>query len=273
MKKHILSIILILFITTTAFSQKKEKVIKYQKTFYKNQTIENMDVKVTIDDAVASVTGIKFKISIVNKTSDYIIFKPSECEFKIRDSKVKPIEKWLVIRPGDKDWRIVDIKGAYVIPENFDFLMAGFYKVSLDAKGNITADFKLPASSNDFKTGGFSVVMDGFKKETAKTDAKFKVSYNGDKIGIIETNKVAAKMPDGKEFANYLTDKPIIFDKGTVDDFKVAWKDIPINSGDMQQVEMIILWREAFKEVTPIKIPTINLTILFDKEMSMDKGR
>lgn len=274
MKKHILSIILILCISSTSFSQKKEKVIKYQKTFYKNQTIENMDVKVTIDDAVATPTGMKFKISIVNKTGDYIIFKPSECEFKIRDSKVKPVEKWLVIRPGDKDWRIVDIRGPqYILPENFEFLMAGFYKVTLDAKGNTTPDFKLPASTNDFKSGGFSVVMDGFKKETAKTDVKFKVTYYGDKIGIIETNKVAAKMPDGKEFANYLTDKPIIFDKGTVEDFKVAWKDIPISSGDMQQVEMIILWREAFKEVTPLKIPTINLTILFNKEMSMDKGR
>lgn len=273
MKKFILFILALSLISTSAFSQKKEKVIKYQKTFYKNQTIENMDVKVTIDDAVATPTGIKFKISIVNKTSDYIIFKPSECEFKIKDSKVKPIEKWLVIRPGDKDWRIVDIKGNYVIPENFEFLMSGFYKVTLDSKGNITSDYKLPASSNEFKTGGFTVTMDGYKKETAKTDAKFNVAYNGDKIGVIETSKVAAKMPDGKEFANYLTDKPIIFDKGSTDNFKVAWKDIPLNSGDMQQVEMLILWRDAFKEITPLKIPTINLTILFDKEMSMDKGR
>lgn len=273
MKNTILSILALILITSTSFSQKKEKVIKYQKTFYKNQTIENMDVKVTIDDAVATPTGIKFKISIVNKSTDYIIFKPSECEFKIKDTKVKPIEKWLVIRPNDKDWRIVDIKGNYVIPENFEFLMAGFYKVTLDSKGNITGDFKLPATNNEFKTGGFAVTMDGFKKETAKTDAKFNVSYNGDKIGIIETNKIAVKMPDGKEFANYLTDRPIIFDKGTTDNFKVAWKDIPIDSGDMQKVEMIIIWREAFKEVSPIKLPPINLTILFDKEMSMAKGR
>ena len=98
-------------------------------------------------------TGMKFKISIVNKTGDYIIFKPSECEFKIKDNKVKPVEKWLVIRPGDKDWRIVDIRGPqYILPENFDFIMSGFYKVTLDSKGNTTADFKLPAATNDFKT-------------------------------------------------------------------------------------------------------------------------
>lgn len=273
MKKFILSLIIVC-IAATSFSQKKEKVIKYQKTFYKNQTIENADMKITIDNAVATPTGMKFKIIIVNKSSDYIIFKPSECEFKIKGNAVKPIEKWLIIRPNDNESQTIDIKGPqYILPDNFDFLMDGFYKVSLDSKGNVTADFKLPAISNEFKTGGFSVTLDGSKKETAKTDAKFKVSYNGDKIGIIETNKIAAKMPDGKEYANYLRDKPIIFDKGFVDDFKVAWKDIPIGSGDMQKVEMIILWREAFKEVTPVKIPALNLTILFDKETSMDKGR
>ena len=272
MKKFILSLI-ILSVATTLSAQKKEKIIKYKKTFYKNQTIENTDIKITIDDAVATPTGMKFKVSIVNKSTYYIIFKPSECEFKIKGNSVKPIEKWLVIPPGDKDWRIIDIKGNYVIPENFEFLMAGFYKVTLDSKGNITADFKLPAASNEFKSGEFSAVLVASKKETDKTDAKFKVTYNGDKIGVIETNKVAAKMPDGKEFANYLRDKPIIFDKGNIEDFIVAWKDIPIASGDMQKVEIVILWREAFKEVTPLKIPALNLTILFDKEMSMDKGR
>ncbi len=274
MKKSILLFSLLIFVFSTAFSQKKEKVIKYKKTFYKNQTIENMDMKVTIEDAVATPTGMKFKISILNKSTDYIIFKPSECEFKIKDSKVKPIEKWLVIRPGDKDWRIVDIKGPqYVIPENFDFLMAGFYKVNTEAKGIVAADFKLPPNSNEFKAGAFTVTMDGFKKETAKTDAKFNVTYYGDKIGIIETSKIGAKMPDGKEFANYVKDLPIIFEKGTTDSFKVAWKNIPIESGDMQLVEMQILWRDAFKEVTPVKIPTLNLTILFDKETSFEKGR
>lgn len=271
MKKLMLLLIAIICIAATAPAQKE---IKYKKVFYKNQTIENADIKITIDDAVATATGIKFKISIINKTSDYIIFKSSECEFKIKDSKIKPVEKWLVIRPSDKDWKIIDIKGAqYMVPEDFHFFMDGFYKVTLDGKGNATADYKLPASSNDFKTGEFSVSLDGFKKETAKTDAKFKVTYNGDKIGIIETNKIAAKMPDGKEFANYLTDRPIIFDKGMTDDFKVAWKDIPMDSGDMQKVEMIILWRDAFKEVTPLKIPALDLTILFDKETSYSKGR
>lgn len=275
MKKFILSLSIIICISAVSFSQKKEKEIKYKKTFYKNQTIENADLKITIDDAVATVTGMKFKISIVNKSSDYIVFKPSECEFKIKGNAVKPIEKWIVIPPNDKDWKTIDIKGSqYILPENFDFVMDGFYKVSIDSKGNTTADFKLPPSSNEFKSGGFSASLDGLKKETIATEAKFKVTYSGDKIGVIDQNKVAIKMPDGKEFANYFSDKkPIFFVNGTSDDFKVAFKGIPLESGDMQKVEMNILWRDSFKEITPVKIPSLNLTILFDKEFSYAKGR
>lgn len=74
----------------------------------------------------------------------------------------------------------------------------------------------------------------------------FKATYNGDKIGIFEPNKIAMKMPDGKEYANYHSDrKPIVFEKGKADDFTVAWKDIPTTSGDMQKDEMTVLWKRA----------------------------
>jgi hypothetical protein len=53
----------------------------------------------------------------------------------------------------------------------------------------------------------------------------------------------------------------------------VAWKDIPTTSGDMQKDEMTILWRDAFKEVTPDKMKSQNLTVIFDKETSDLKGK
>ena len=275
MKNIILSLITIFCITSSLFAQKKEKPIKYQKTFYKSQTIENADVKITIDDAVATPYGIKFKLSIINKSTDYIIFKPSQCVFKIKGQETKPEEKWLLIKPNDHDYRTIDLKGGqYMQPEDFTFVLDGLFKVSLDGKGNQVADFKLPSAENEFKSGGFDVKLDKLKKETARTDAKFVVNYSGDNIGIFLPNKVAMKMPDGKEYANYRSDNdPVIFDKGRIDDFTLAWKDIPISSGDMQKTEMTILWRDAFKEIVPVKIPTLALTILFDKELSYAKGR
>ncbi|MGZ6520018.1 MAG: hypothetical protein ACXVED_20745, partial [Bacteroidia bacterium] len=73
MKKIFFTLIILAGLTTNLFAQKKEKEIKYKKVFYKSQTIENADVKITIDDAVATPFGIKFKLSIINKSIDYII--------------------------------------------------------------------------------------------------------------------------------------------------------------------------------------------------------
>jgi hypothetical protein len=275
MRNVLFVLIAIIGLTTNLSAQKKEKEIKYKKTFYKSQTIENADVKITIDDAVATPYGIKFKLSIINKSTDYIVFKPTECVFKIKGQETKPEEKWLTIKPNGHDYRTIDLKGGqYMQPGNFNFVLDGLYKVSADSKGTTAPDFKLPPSKNDFMTGGFTVTMDKLKKETARTDVKFLVTYSGDNFGIFEPNKVAMKMPDGKEYANYRSDNdPVLFDKGRKDDFTVAWKDIPIASGDMQKTEMIILWRDAFKEVTPVKIPALDLIILFDKELSYAKGR
>lgn len=247
----------------------------YKKIFYKDQTIESNDLKISIEDAVATVTGIKFKMRIYNKTNMYIVYKPSESIFKLGGKNFNPNEKWLVIRPNDDDWKVIDLKGPdYLVAENFNFVMEGLYKFSVDAKGVACPDFILPPSSNDFKAGGFDVSHVKNKKTTARTDATFKAKYVGDKIGIFEPNKVAMKMADGKEYANYHSNKkPIIFAKGEDDDFTVAWKDIPNTSGDMQKDQMTIIWRDAFKEITPDKMLPQTLNMMFDEETTKLKNK
>ncbi|MBA3705075.1 MAG: hypothetical protein H0W84_04035 [Bacteroidetes bacterium] len=246
----------------------------YKKIFYKDQTIENADVKVIISDAVATPAGIKFKIRVINKTNDYIIFKPSESSFKIAGEQSNPVEKELIIRPNNDNFKVIDLKGKqYMVPSNYEFKLDGIYKVSFNSPGIAVADFKLPPSQNDFKAGGFTVILDKFKKETDKTDARFIAEYTGDKIGIVEVNKVGVKMPDGKEYANYNDKKPIVFLKGNKDDFTLAWKEMPKTSGDMQKADMLIIWRDAFKEGRSEKIAVQILNIIFDQELTNEKGK
>jgi hypothetical protein len=237
--------------------------------------IENNDVKIAINDAVSTPSGVKFKIRIYNKTNSYIIYKPAESIFRIGGKDLHPEEKWLIIRPNDDDSKVVDLKGPeYLIPENFNFVMEGMYKFSTDVKGVNAEDFKLPASRNDFKAGGFDIGLVKNKKTTARTDATFKVKYVGDKIGVFEPNKVNMKMPDGKEYANYHSNKkPLIFAKGEEDDITVAWKDIPNTSGDMQKDEMMIIWKDAFKEITPDKMLPLTLNVMFDEETTKTKNK
>jgi hypothetical protein len=247
----------------------------YKRVFYKNQTVENNDIRILIDDAVATDGGIKFKMKIKNLTSDYIIYKPSESAFKIDGKSINPTEKWLIISPNDDDYRVIDLKGPnYKKAADFEFLLDGVYKASANAKGIDAPDFKLPPSQNEFKAGDFTVTLEKVKKETARTDAKFNVKYTGSKVAIFEPNKVAMKMPDGKEYANYHADKNAqLLNAGNSSSFTVAWRDIPKASGDMQFVEMIILWRDAFKETAPVKIAAQTITIAFDKDVTELKGK
>jgi hypothetical protein len=267
MKKIILAIVALVYCSAI-------QAQNYKKVFYKTQTVDAKDLLITVDDAVATDAGVKFKLRIKNQTNDYIIYKPSESVFKIDGKSINPNEKWLIIDPKESDYRVVDLKGGgYKKAENFDFVMEGVYKIDANAKGVAAPDVKLPAAQNDFTAGPFTITLEKVKKETPRTDAKFNVKYTGDKVAIFAPNKVAMKMPDGKEYANYHSDKKSQLLNDGEKSFTVAWKDIPKTSGDMQFAEMIILWRDAFKEATPVKMAATTITLEFDKDMSETKGK
>lgn len=245
----------------------------YKKIFYKDQTIENKNMSINIVDAVATDAEVKFKMKIKNLMStDYILYKGTESSFKIDGKSINPDkEKPLVIRPNDNDNRVINIRGNHKKAQDYEFVADGFYKINSNAKGVAAPDFKLPASQNEITAGSFVITLIKVKKETARTDVRFKVKYNGDKVAIFDPNKVAMKMPDGKEYANYHSDRaPQLLTKEEFD-FEVSWKDVPKSSGDMQFAEMFILWRDAFKEITPEKIPAQTITIVFDKDMTETK--
>ncbi|MFL5763256.1 MAG: hypothetical protein ACJ77K_04880 [Bacteroidia bacterium] len=268
MKK--LVILFSLFCSLSLFAQS----VKYKKIFYKDQSIENMDVAITVTDAVAVPGGLKFRLTITNKSTDYILFKPTECEFQTKGASLKPAEKPFMIKPKDKDAIVLDMKTAQnMLPDDFHFVMGGIYRVSLNGTVVNSQDFVLPATANDFKAGDFSFTLDKTKKETASSWAKFKVVYNGNHIGIIQPAKISMRMPDGKEYASYNRDKPIFLEKDKTDDFTPGWKDVPIASGDMQLVQMNIEFHDAFRETVPVQIPALELVVQFDKEASDAKGK
>jgi hypothetical protein len=262
--KRFFSIFILFLSLSEAFAQ------SYEKIYFKTQIFENKEMKVMVDNVIATSAGIKFKIRIFNNGDSYIIFKPSESIITIGDKKGSPNDKWMIIRPGDDDYQTIEIKGKDLLkPLDFTYEMAGLYKISMNVGAIATPDFKLPPSRNEFQTGNYSVKLGGFNKDQEGTGAKFVITYSGDKVGIIEPNKTAMKMPDGTEYANYESNyKPMIFAKGDKDDFKLTWKDIPASSGNMQTADMIILWRDAFKEVMPVKITAPVIVVPFDKDAS-----
>lgn len=274
--KNILATLLVLLAVTTAFGQKKEKEVSYKKIFY-NQTQAQTDVvTLNVVDAVATEGEVKFKLRVTNKTNDFILFKPEECKFIIDGKETPASEKWLVVAPMDMESRVINLKGpGYNKIKNYSFVVDGLYRVSSSNPGIPAPDFRLPPAQNQFSAGSFSNSFLKMNKETDKTEVKFKCIYNGEKVGMIYPARIAVKMPDGKEYATAQTKSgPFLLQKGEDRNISAEWLRMPGGAAnDMQKVDMIILWKDAFTEGTPEKTSGTRLELSFDEATSNDKGR
>jgi hypothetical protein len=253
-----------------------QKEVKYEKIFYKDSKTETGDLTIVVDNAVSTDVETKFKLKIINKTGDYIIYKPEESKFIINGKEFKPTEKWLIISPNESDFKVINLKGAeYNKVKSYSFVVDGLYKVSSAGKVIAAPDFKLPPAQNDFKAEGFTGTLGKLQKETDKTEVKFKCAYNGNKIGLIIPNKVSVKLPDGTERATAKSkSKVIMLMKGESEEITLKWDRMEGGKPqDMQKVEMIIKWNEAFSEAEPEKMKSETLEQTFDEVMSNEKGK
>ncbi|MES2593246.1 MAG: hypothetical protein V4608_15290 [Bacteroidota bacterium] len=273
MKKILITLAAITCTVSAALAQKE---IKYEKLYYKNATAENSEVSILIDNAVSTAGETKLKLKITNKTNDYIIYKPEESIFIINGKEMKPKEKWLILSPNESDFKVVNMKGEnYNAVKNYAFTVAGLYKVTVGDKAITAPDFKLPPSKNDFKAGNFDCSLVKVYKETDATDAKFKCTYTGNNVGFIYPAKIAVKMPDGNDYANAKAkSKPVMLMKGEEDTFTLHWDKF--NGGkamDMQFVEMMIKWNDAFAEGTTEKMKSETIQLEFDQATSDAKAK
>lgn len=263
----------LLLSTGTLMAQKE---VKYEKIFYKDIRTEHQDLSIVVDNAVSNDGESKFKLKIVNNTADYVLFKVSECKFIINGKEAQVKEKSLLISPNESGSRVVNVKGeGYNKVKNYEFIVDGLYKVPADAPGIATPDFMLPASRNDFKSGPFTCKLEKVKKESAVTNARFDCTYNGSKLGFIFPSKVAVKMPDGREYANEKSKaSEIVLTRGESDYFTLTWSRMEGGSKmDMQKVDMLIKWNDAFVEMTPEKLPSKKLDVEFDEALTNEKGK
>lgn len=273
MKKIILPLVLAASIFSSAVAQKD---VKYPKLFYKDVKIETEELTITVDNAVSTEAETKFKLKVTNKTNAYIFFKPEESKFIINGKEMKPKEKMVIIAPNESDFKIINLKNPQSNSiKNYSFVLDGLYKVEPDNKGIKVSDFKLPVAQNEFNAGDFNCSFVKMSKETDATDVKFKCLYKGDKIGFVSSSKVTVKMPDGNEYATvkgsglFSNSKPVLLMKGKDESFTLHWDRMQGGkSMDMQKVEMIIKWNDAFTEASPVKMKSETLELQFDEEVS-----
>ncbi len=271
--RFILLVCLVTAFQLHAFAQ-KAKTDPEHTIFYAEVTVATNEVNVEIKDAVSRIEFSKFKIKLSNKTTDYIVYKPKESTFKIAGADFTPNDKMLLIQPSDKDGKVLDVKGngKNLHVDDYQFVLAGLYKIKADAPSVAVPNFKLPASVNDITTGSFKIELLKINKETKETKAVFKVTYTGKGYGLVDANKIGVKIDNGQEFANAKKQEALLLASGESGKFETLFT-IPGKIADMQFANMEILWRNTFSESDLQKLEGLTIDLKIDEGKTAGKNK
>ena len=219
-------------------------------------------------------------MELKNKTRDYLMFKPHESGFALKEKTFVPDEEVIFISPKDSEtYRMKVTGGVNFHVDSLTLELAGLYRVKKDASVQKAEPFELPASRNSFELGdgSFECRLSGdVKKETDETKAYFKCTYYGDGVGLVNHQKVSVKTEEGDEFAN--KKKKGVFGKITgkkttktlLDGQSTKVKtqfEVPAEIVDMQFAPLFIHWNDAFRESMPDAIGP------FERELKLDRAK
>lgn len=74
---------------------------QYEKVYYRDTTFETDLCKITIDNIVALPKEVKFRMSISNKTGDWVLCNSEESNFVVNGAKLSSKDKYILIPPFD----------------------------------------------------------------------------------------------------------------------------------------------------------------------------
>lgn len=269
MKPFLLSALIAIFCLPT-FGQEE----KFDVVYFEPMTFENDFVKVEIDDVVSLEKETKFRMTVTNKTNDYIIYNSEESRFDIPDQDVRAKEKSWMIEPLDTKRKVMRAYGEGLNTiRTFAFVCEGFHKL-VEQDPYEVDPFRLPPAVNMFEAGPMRVQLDKEKRATGATKVSWDVTYTGQHYAYLYPYKVQVLMPDGNYYASTKNDlKPVIMERGDTKSLDAAWDRMPggrIN--DMQKVEMMIHFNGVFLEAVPEPVEGATLQFEWDEAQTREKN-
>lgn len=272
MKKRTLQILTLcttmLVGTTMATSNESPKVVssitevnggvdpKMEYKYKLPEAIETDDYKITFRMVENQAVFSQVKIKITNKTTDYLVLDLGKITFTVNEKEYKNKSKIKIIFPKDDKniiLKVVD-KTAKMQVESFKINIDGITKYSVDAPILEFEKFKLPVSKNTIEKNDFALNVKKIKKETDETIIKFKATYSGDKLILLDASKVVFVKEDGEEFANvHSKSKPELLFSGDNENIELR-AEIPVikKQFDMQFATFYIDWKDSVKELSGV---------------------
>lgn len=208
---------------------------------------------------------VKVRLKIENLSMDPLLFKPKETSFEFPFGNYASKGKPKIIEPGDKKNILLEAidESKDFMTNKFSFSLGGIYLVN-DKEIFETENFKIPKEVNTFTTGLFSAELKGkIKKTTDHCVSKFKMTYTGSKLGVIQPIRAKALTEMGREFVNTDNARTQYLLPGDQQVITVHYQ-IPIQVVDMQFANLEIVWNDTFMEYTLEKQQLTTFTVQFD---------
>ena len=276
---NLLALGLVALIQLPSFAQNK-KVNPKHSNWYSAVSTETKEVKIEAVDGMAMMEFAKFKLKLTNNTSDYILYKPQESKFKLAGKDLAPTDKKIIfIQPMEKESKVIDVKSltkeAHV--DSFKYELKGLYRIPVNVASTPAPNFKLPEVTNEFTAGNFKVELANIKKETGETAVKFKVTYLGDGVGLVDPKQISAygkhhKKDSESTVANDKKSGGIILYKGESDSFTATFH-MEGQIVDMQLANMEVIWKDTFKESSLNAIDGATLNFVVDPGLTAGKNK
>lgn len=236
------------------------KTKKPKQIWYKPVSREFKDFTISTRDAFSEKDLTKMRFDIKNNSNSFMIFKPTECLLTSGTTELQfNDKKKLVIRPFESDYKILD---ATSTPERsvFDmyikFKADGFYKVNAGEADQLP-DFILPPSQKIVEIGNYRIELLNYTffappNVIYGTRCKFKITYLGEGMAVIEPKKITGIVPAGTIIVNSNSEKTFLLGRGESENISVV-----ILSSDIAK----IVWNDALHSATLEKMEgaTLNL--------------
>lgn len=258
MKKQICSLVTLALVTSLSYGQGKSPK-KPSKMWYRATPVELNDVKVDAQNIVSDKEITKFKLTVTNNTDYFIIVKPQECSFKSIHGESKPNDtKRIIVRPLDSENKVIDVTNVNsptMHEYNFSFNVAGLYKSGNGTKAELP-DYLVPATQNVIEYEDFRIeLISASLQSNTQWRCKFKVTYTGKGLGVVEPRKISARTQGGGMLSNNGGEKAFALERGDSENFLVY-----ISSN----MPIVIVWNDAFKTCDLVKSEPMVMQMNYD---------
>ncbi len=252
--KTILFFVCTLFLMPSLSTAQKKEPKKPAKIIYKPVKVETKEVKLDAQNILSEKEVTKFKLTVTNNTKDFIIIKPNECTLKSESGEVAPKDKKRIsVRPLDSENKVINCnntEGNSMYEYNISFHGTGFYK-SENSTTVPMDDFSIPPAQTIIEEGDFKIELESsYTQSDSQWRAKFKITYTGDGLGIVEARKITGLTNVGENLVNMNKEDIFALEKGETEAIVTIFKTIK---------PMIMLWNDALKSAKLTKLEPIVL--------------